>query len=379
MSLTILNNISSLTAENSLSNTQMGLQKTLTQLSTGMKISSGADDAAGLSIANALQSNIAALTQSEQNASNGVGMLQTTDGALSQVTTLLNRAVTLATEGSSSNITAGQSTAINTEFQSILTEINQIGSATNFNGQNVFSSNTPTTFTSTQGSLASSTALTTGSITSITDSTTGGTFIFKAAAGNTVATLTAAVAAAVTAGTLSAGTTAAVSGGFLVVGPNTGATGISVTSNDAVLGLMNPSGGSTTNTVYIGDGTTTGSANTTITTAINPLSTTQYGLSSSVLTSNAASITALGVINAAVTAVAAQRGVIGASVNRLQAASNVMSSQVENLQSATNSVLNADIGKTVANMSQFNILQSTGMAALQQANQAQQAVLKLLQ
>src|SRR5450432_2783358 len=162
MSLTILNNISALTAENSMSNTQMSLQKTLTQLSTGMKINSGADDSAGLSIANGMQANIAALVQSQQNANNGVGMLQTADGALSQVTTLLNRAVTLATEGSSSNITAGQSTAINTEFQSILTEINQIGSATNFNGQNVFSSNAPTTFTSTQGSLAASTVLTTG-------------------------------------------------------------------------------------------------------------------------------------------------------------------------------------------------------------------------
>src|ERR1700676_2832944 len=112
MSLSILNNISSLTAENALSNTQASLQKTLTQLSTGLKINSGSDDAAGLSIANGMQANIAALTQSQQNVANGVGMLQTADGSLSQVTTLLNRAVTLATEGSSSSITAGQATAL---------------------------------------------------------------------------------------------------------------------------------------------------------------------------------------------------------------------------------------------------------------------------
>ena len=138
MALTILNNISSLTAENSLSNTQMSLQKTLTQLSTGMKINSGSDDSAGLSIANGMQANIAALTQSQQNANNGIGMLQTADGALSQVTNLLNRAVTLATEASSSNITSGtgsQAVALDNEFQSILTEINQIGTNTNFNGQ----------------------------------------------------------------------------------------------------------------------------------------------------------------------------------------------------------------------------------------------------
>ena len=138
MSLTILNNISSLTAENALSNTQSSLQKTLTQLSTGLKVNSGADDAAGLSIANGMQANINALTQSQQNVQNGIGLLQTADGALSQVTNLLNRAVTLATEASTSGLTTAQSTALNTEFTSIKNEIDQIGAATNFNGTSVF-------------------------------------------------------------------------------------------------------------------------------------------------------------------------------------------------------------------------------------------------
>ena len=75
MALSILNNISSMTAETALSNTQASLQKTLTQLSTGMKINSGSDDAAGLSIASGMQANIAALTQSQQNANNGIGTL----------------------------------------------------------------------------------------------------------------------------------------------------------------------------------------------------------------------------------------------------------------------------------------------------------------
>src|SRR3984885_6303892 len=153
MPISILNNVSDLTAENALSNTQMNLQKTLTQLSTGLKINSGSDDSAGMSIASGMNANIAALTQSQQNASNGVGLLQTADGALSQVTTLLNRAVTLATEGSTSDITGSQYTALNTEFLSILSEINQIGQATNFNGSNVFANNAPTSFSSTQGTV----------------------------------------------------------------------------------------------------------------------------------------------------------------------------------------------------------------------------------
>src|ERR1700677_2514473 len=139
MSIQILNNISSLVAENAVSNTQTNLQATLQQLSTGLKINSGADDPAGLSIANGLGANIAALTQSTQNASNGVGLLQTADGALSQVTSLLNQAVSIATEASNGGLTSTQSAAADKQFQSILTAISSIGSTTNFNGTSVFS------------------------------------------------------------------------------------------------------------------------------------------------------------------------------------------------------------------------------------------------
>ena len=97
------------------------------------------------------------------------------------------------------------------------------------------------------------------------------------------------------------------------------------------------------------------------------------------LNSTADATTALNQVNTAINIVAQMRGQIGASINQLTAVSNVMTSQVTNLQSASNGIMNADIGKTVANMTQYNVLQSTGMSALQQANQAQQAVLKLLQ
>jgi flagellin len=258
-------------------------------------------------------------------------------------------------------------------------ELLEIGKTTNFNGVNVFSSNAPTTFTSTQASLTSASALTSGSVTTISDTATGGTFVFKATGSSTVADLTTAVAGAVTAGTLSAGTTATIVGGKVVIGPNTAGSGISATTNDAVLGPMAASGGNSTNTVFISDGVTTGAANTQITTTINSLSSTSLALNASDLNSTSDSQSALSAITAAIASISSQRGALGASVNRLQAATNVMSTQVTNLQSATNSVDNADIGKTVANMTQYNILQSTGEAALQQSNQAQQGVLKLLQ
>lgn len=383
MALTILNNLSAMSAQSSLSSTQANLQKTLTELSTGLRINTGADDAAGLSIANGMNANIAALTQSAQNATNGVGMLQTADGALSQVTTLLNRAVTLATEAANGGLSTGansQSDALDKEFQSILSEINQIGQTTDFNGQNVFASTTPNSFTSTQASLTAATVLTTGSKTVINDSATGGTFVYTAAAGDTIGDLQTAVTNAVTAGTLSSGTTADVTSGNLVIATTKLGDSLNVTTNDAALGPMqNSTAGDNNSITFISDGTQTGAANTQIQTVINQLSATTLSLNGSDLQNDTDAASALTAINSAIGTVSAQRGAIGASINRLTAASSVMTGQVQNLTSASNGLMDADIGKTVTDMTQYNVLQSTGMAALQQANQAQQAVLKLLQ
>jgi len=283
--LTILNSISSLNAENALSSTQASLQKTLTQLSTGLRVNSGSDDAAGLSIANGLQANIAALTQSSQNASDGVGLLQTADGALSQVVTLLNRAVTLATEASNGGLSASQATALDNEYASIQSEINTIGSTTQYNGTGVFGSSY---------SVYTSDGTTTGS--------------------NTTSVSVGALSSAGTGG----------------------------------LGLT--------------DDTTTTSNKT-----------------AAVLSTTAGAQGELAKITAAISTVAALRGSIGATVNQLNASSNVQSTEVTNLQSAVNNIQDADVGQTVAAMTQYNVLEQTGMAALSQSNQVQQSVLKLLQ
>jgi len=138
MSLGVLNNLNAMYASNSLNNTQSSLSKTLQQLSSGSKINSGADDAAGLSLVNGLAANSTALTQSATNATEGVGLLQVADGALSQVTNLLNRAVTLATEVSNGTLNTSQQAAANQEYQSILGEISNIGSTTTYNQNQVF-------------------------------------------------------------------------------------------------------------------------------------------------------------------------------------------------------------------------------------------------
>jgi flagellin len=412
MALTVLNNISSLVAENALSNTQMNLQTTLTQLATGLRINSGSEDAAGLSIANGMGANIAALTQSQQNASNGVGLLQTADGALSQVSSLLNRAVTLATEASTGGFSGSQAEALDNEFQSILTEINQIGSATNFNGTNVFAGNTGTAFSTTAGTeanaLTTASTLATGSVTTVSETTSTGA-VFTSTYTNTGTTgadtiadldtyleqstslgglgLTSAeVFAAGTAVQGSVAADGADTNNLEFTGDGTSTYTITTSDNTALKSLNAYAGASNDNFVFISDASTPDiPSDTEITTAINALSSTTLGLSNATsgandsLLTTASAQTALTDIYNAITSVSAQRGAIGASVNRLNAVVNVMSNQVQNIQSAQNNIQNADIGKTVANMTQYNILESTGMAALQQSNQAQQAVLKLVQ
>ncbi len=273
MALGVLNNISAIYAQNSLSNTQASLSKTLQQLSSGSRINSGADDAAGLSLANGLQASSTALTQSSANASEGVDMLQVADGALSQVTTLLNRAVTLATEASNGTLNTAQVTAANAEYTSILGEINNINTNTEYNGIAVFGAKAATVYTSD--------------------------------------------------GTLSQ-------------------------TNDATIGAT-----------------------------VN--ASTDLGLTAAGFTTAATAQTELGLITTAIGTVATDRGTAGADINTLQAVSNVMSTESTNTLSAENDVTATDYGQATSDMSKFQILEQTGIAALSQAQQSQGLITKLLQ
>jgi len=280
MALSILNNVASLAAQNQLTITNAGLQKALFQLSSGSRINTGADDAAGLAIADGLHANITALTQSARNASDGVGSLQVADGALAQVTALLNRAVTLATEASTGTVSDPQRATIDAEFTAIKAEIDRIGSSTNYNGGQVFTA--------------------------------------------------------------------------------------------------------TATSIYLSDGTGGGSSAITVTTgalssAAIGFSGTPVDISGDNLTSATNAQAALGDLTTAIANVAGDRGALGAETNRLQSASSVITNQVQNLTNAEDGIRAADIPSAVANMSRLTILQQTGMAALQQSNQMQQSVLKLLQ
>ena len=220
-------------AENNLNNTNNSLSTVLQQLSSGSKINSGADDAAGLSLVNGLQANQQALTQSQTNATEGVGLLQVADGALSQVTSLLNRAVTLATEASNGTLNSTQDLAANQEYQSILSEISNIGSTTTYNQEQVFNSNTNiyTGDSSSQGSSVSALNIRSLSASNVGD--TSGTMAYSNGTNNVFIDLSSTSKNAAVTDTLGATTaTTTVAVNYLSKGANGAA--VTATANIAV-------------------------------------------------------------------------------------------------------------------------------------------------
>jgi flagellin len=231
MALGVLNNLSAIYAENNLNNTNASLQKVLEQLSSGSQINSGADDAAGLSLVNGLEANRTALTQSATNATEGVGLLQVADGALSQVTSLLDRAITLATEASNGTLNSTQDDAANQEYQSILSEINNIGQTTTYNQEQVFNGSTVAIYTgdsSSAGSSLDDLNIRTLSETSVGDS--GGKMAYSSGTNSVFINLSTTSKNAQATDTLNASGTTAIDVNYLVKGSN----GAETTANTTI-------------------------------------------------------------------------------------------------------------------------------------------------
>src|SRR5581483_1462203 len=133
--LSIQTNVNSLVAQQNLSVNSTFQSKTIQQLTSGYRINSSADDAAGLAVANQFRNNISELTQGVQNANNGVGQLQIIDGGLSNISQMLDRLKTLATESASGTFT-GSRTTVNNEYQTLLAEIDRQATNINLNTAN---------------------------------------------------------------------------------------------------------------------------------------------------------------------------------------------------------------------------------------------------
>jgi flagellin len=142
-SFSVVSNISASNAQANLVNTNTGLQKAITRLSSGFRINQAGDDAAGLAVANSYRSTQAVLNQGIRNANDGLSTLQIKDGALNNIGTLLDRLSTLATQSASASSSVDR-TALNNEFTDVISEINReanVAGLTQATGFSVFVSN----------------------------------------------------------------------------------------------------------------------------------------------------------------------------------------------------------------------------------------------
>jgi flagellin len=138
MAISINSNISSLNAQRNLSKTQSALQTSLQRLSSGLRINSAADDAAGLAIATTMNAQVRGMNQATRNANDGISLIQTADGALNETTNILTRMRELAVQSASGTLNDATDRAyIGNEFSQLQAEIDRIANSTKFNNQDL--------------------------------------------------------------------------------------------------------------------------------------------------------------------------------------------------------------------------------------------------
>jgi flagellin len=142
--LSLHTNAAALSAQNSIGRTQTGLSTSMTRLSTGFRINSAMDDAAGLQIATRLKTQTSGMNVAMRNTQNSISMLQTAEGALDETTNILNRMKDLATQAADGSSTVADQTAMQSEFNSLSNELSNILGNTKFGGTALFRDTTGT-------------------------------------------------------------------------------------------------------------------------------------------------------------------------------------------------------------------------------------------
>ncbi|MFB2873639.1 flagellin B [Aeromonas jandaei] len=146
MAMYINTNVSSLNAQRNLMNTNKSLDTSYTRLASGLRINTAKDDAAGLQISNRLTSQVNGLDQGNRNANDGISVAQTAEGAMDEVTSMLQRMRTLAQQSANGSNNTDDRTALQQEYDQLITEIDRISEDTTFGGQKLLDGNYKGTF-----------------------------------------------------------------------------------------------------------------------------------------------------------------------------------------------------------------------------------------
>lgn len=319
--MTVINtNIKSLVAQNALSKSNRALEQAMQQLSTGKRINSAADDAAGLAISQRMTAQIRGLDQGVRNANDGVSLLQTAEGALIEVTNMLQRMRELSLQSANDTYTAQDRTALNLEYGQLMQEINRVAQSTQWNGMNVLNNDANTgTAIGTGGTLQNP-------ATPVDDNTLPEMRYVS-----------------------------------FQVGPNADQV-ISFQFKDFGLptdleGLPDPLTAPEEWKVFSGDAT----------------------LNDTDISTTTGANTALGRIDAAIAKIDGERATFGAVMNRLTYTVDNLTNVSTNTQDSRSRILDADYAKTSTELAKTQIMQQASTAVLAQANMSLETVLKLLQ
>jgi flagellin len=392
----IVTNVAALNGQRNLNITAAKMGKVLEKLSSGYRINRAADDAAGLGISEKMRAQIRGNSQAIRNAKDGISMIQTAEGAMDEIHSILQRMRELGVQAANDTYDAAARTSIGTELIQLRNEIDRIANATNFNGQNLL----------------------TGALTGILGGTSANDLVVNDAVG-------AAIATEINVAGAKPGTytfTSPGAGRLTLTGPNGQAQEITVSAIPAngtqtlnfnqlgiTIKLASTAGETAANiiasliaaandTIVV---TGTGAAalqvgaNTTaydvMNVSFNDVRATQStGLNllsgggvdwtdaSTIVASNAAAQAFINQIDTAITTLNTRRSDLGAAQNRLEHTVNSLGVAVENLTASESRIRDADIAQLSTQMVSSQILQQAGTAVLAQANQSSQAVLSLL-
>lgn len=388
-------NILSLNTQNNMTKSQTALGSAIERLSSGLRINSAKDDAAGQAIANRFTSNIKGLTQAARNANDGISVAQTTEGALNEINNNLQRVRELTVQASTGSNSTSDLSSIQDEIQLRLDEIDRVSAQTQFNGVKVLSQDTKMsiqvgandneTIDISLKEVTSKTLNLEGfNVTGPKGGTPTGALDFKKAFGDTTA-VTAATTVEKTAGDLASRLGVAASGVVMGGAPKQDSAGnwftsVTVTAADATEsnnlkanGFDIASGAAGAKTFYIAVDPQTS----TVTAGTAAIKIDTSALSLKKLTTGATN-DPLKALDAAISDIDVQRSSLGAVQNRFQSTVTNLNNTVNNLTAAQSRIQDADYATEVSNMSRAQILQQAGTSVLAQANQVPQTVLSLL-
>jgi len=383
MALTVATNTGALMAQAAASSVNKEMELSMERLSTGKRINGAADDAAGVAIASRLTSEIRGTNQAIRNAMDGQALIDTAEGAHAEVENLLQRMRELAVQAANDTNSSVDRTALQTEMDALVNEIDRISSVTTWAGQNLLTgtggNNGDGTFGIQAGSRTNAADTITATIAAI-DAVTlgvsgkavGSTSVFvTAAGGSTAATLTTGLYTAddaddtiqVTEGD-DATSTVVIQGVSISRTSNTDALGTNGEA-DVLVGLINE------NATLRGLGFSAART-------ANDGEIRVYEGGNSIATASAAG-TAITNIDAAIATLNTQRGTLGAISNRLDSTVSNLTNISSNLQAGRGRIEDADFAAETTSLAKSQILQQASTAMLAQANASKQNVLSLLQ